>query len=150
MMAPSKPAPNSEILENLTLSQSPTKPRKTTSRQDEDQEKDVHIATEASTSYRKDIRFWAILFALCITSLLASLETTVVVTSLPTIVERLKFGSSYVWVGNIFFLTRSVGASAQIHVAGDTDTECNQVRLSSLSLGSFPTFLVAEISRYSL
>ncbi|KAG7038216.1 MFS general substrate transporter [Colletotrichum scovillei] len=104
-MAPSKPAPNSEILENLTLSQSPTKPRKTTSRQDEDQEKDVHIATEASTSYRKDIRFWAILFALCITSLLASLETTVVVTSLPTIVERLKFGSSYVWVGNIFFLT---------------------------------------------
>ncbi|KAH0433121.1 multidrug resistance protein fnx1 [Colletotrichum camelliae] len=58
-----------------------------------------------SGSYKKDYRFWAILFALCITSLLASLENTVIVTSLPTIVEKLKFGSSYVWVANIFFLT---------------------------------------------
>lgn len=60
----------------------------------------------ASDSYKKDYRFWAILFALCITSLLASLENTVIVTSLPTVVEKLNFGSSYVWVANIFFLTR--------------------------------------------
>ncbi|KAL3291273.1 Major facilitator superfamily domain general substrate transporter [Colletotrichum asianum] len=59
----------------------------------------------ASDSYKKDYRFWAILFALCITSLLASLENTVIVTSLPTIVEKLEFGSSYVWVANISFLT---------------------------------------------
>ncbi|KAF0325289.1 multidrug resistance protein fnx1 [Colletotrichum asianum] len=59
----------------------------------------------ASDSYKKDYRFWAILSALCITSLLASLENTVIVTSLPTIVEKLEFGSSYVWVANIFFLT---------------------------------------------
>ncbi|KAF9874427.1 hypothetical protein CkaCkLH20_07990 [Colletotrichum karsti] len=71
--------------------------------------KEVHesddVAVASAKSYKKDYRFWAILFALCITSLLASLENTVVVTSLPTIVEKLNFGSSYVWVANAFFLT---------------------------------------------
>ncbi|KAK1703999.1 major facilitator superfamily domain-containing protein [Colletotrichum lupini] len=114
MMPPAKPASSSEILESLNSSHILTEPGKTRSLQVEGQKEDSQTAVEASTAYRKDIRFWVIVFALCITSLLASLETTVVVTSLPTIVERLKFGSSYVWVGNIFFLTSGIcgGASS--------------------------------------
>jgi hypothetical protein len=58
------------------------------------------------SSFKPGFQFWAILFALCFTSLLASLETTVVVTSLPLIVTELDIGRNYVWIGNIFFLTR--------------------------------------------
>ncbi|KAH7329611.1 major facilitator superfamily domain-containing protein [Stachybotrys elegans] len=56
----------------------------------------------------QDYRFWGIIFSLCTVSLLASLETTVIVTSLPSIVADLEFGESYVWVGNIFFLTSAI------------------------------------------
>ncbi|KAF2185493.1 MFS general substrate transporter [Zopfia rhizophila CBS 207.26] len=51
--------------------------------------------------------FWAIIVALCITSLLAAFENTVVATSLPTIVEKLQIGNNYVWITNVFFLTGS-------------------------------------------
>ncbi|KAK1973477.1 hypothetical protein LZ30DRAFT_538808, partial [Colletotrichum cereale] len=39
---------------------------------------------------------------------LAFLNSTVVVTLLPTILEKLKFGSTYAWAGKIFFLSRKV------------------------------------------
>lgn len=82
---------------------------KTSSPQTNERQGDAQDLQEPTKSYKHDYRFWTILFALCITSLLGSLEHTVVVTSLPTIVEHLNFGSSYVWVGNVFFLTRWVG-----------------------------------------
>ncbi|KAK8029815.1 MFS general substrate transporter [Apiospora rasikravindrae] len=59
-------------------------------------------------SYKQDYRFWSIIFALCTMQILCSLENTVVVTSLPTIVHQLGLGSSYIWVTNIFFLATSV------------------------------------------
>ncbi|KAI0834230.1 MFS general substrate transporter [Hypoxylon sp. FL0890] len=54
---------------------------------------------------KRDFRFWAIIVALCIVSLLSAAENTIVVTSLPTIVEKLKVGQDYVWISNVFFLT---------------------------------------------
>ncbi|OTA96643.1 hypothetical protein M434DRAFT_392581 [Hypoxylon sp. CO27-5] len=54
---------------------------------------------------QRGFRFWAIIVALCIVSLLSAAENTVVVTSLPTIVEKLKVGQDYVWISNVFFLT---------------------------------------------
>ena len=56
----------------------------------------------------RDFRFWAIIVSLCITGLLSALENTVVVTSLPTIVHDLDLGDNYIWVTNVFFLTRCV------------------------------------------
>ncbi|KAL2684698.1 hypothetical protein Neosp_005784 [[Neocosmospora] mangrovei] len=56
-------------------------------------------------AFNRDYRFWMIMLTLVISTLLASLESTVVITSLPTIVENLSLGSSYIWVTNIFFLT---------------------------------------------
>ena len=70
----------------------------------------------ASSSSKKDkdgventkrgFQFWAIIVALCIVGLLAALENTVVTTSLPTIVNDLSIGDNYIWITNIFFLTR--------------------------------------------
>jgi hypothetical protein len=57
-------------------------------------------------SSRKDVRFWGIMVALCIASLLGGLETTIVTTSLPTIVYELDVGDDYVWITNSLFLTR--------------------------------------------
>ncbi|KAG8159567.1 hypothetical protein KVR01_010204 [Diaporthe batatas] len=59
-------------------------------------------------AYNRDYRFWCIIIALCTMQVLCSLENTVVVTSLPTIVRELGLGSSYIWVTNIFFLATSV------------------------------------------
>lgn len=55
---------------------------------------------------KRGFQFWAIIVALCIVSLLSAAENTVVVTSLPTIVEKLNIGEDYVWISNVFFLTR--------------------------------------------
>ena len=54
----------------------------------------------------RDFRFWAIIASLCITGLLGALENTVVTTSLPTIVRALNLGDNYIWITNVFFLTR--------------------------------------------
>jgi MFS family permease len=54
---------------------------------------------------RRGFQFWAIIAALCVTSLLSSLENSVVVTSLPTIVRDLNIGDNYIWVTNVFSLT---------------------------------------------
>ena len=54
----------------------------------------------------RDFRFWAIIASLCVTGLLGALENTVVTTSLPTIVRALDLGDNYIWITNVFFLTR--------------------------------------------
>lgn len=52
----------------------------------------------------RDYRFWCIFLALGTMQVLLSLENTVVVTSLPTIVRDLSLGNNYIWATNIFFL----------------------------------------------
>ncbi len=51
-------------------------------------------------------RSWAIIAALSVVALLPAIEGTVVSTALPTIVQNLQGGESYVWVVNAYFLTR--------------------------------------------
>ena len=53
-------------------------------------------------------KFWAIFVALCVTSLLAAVETTVTSTALPFIAHELNAGELYVWFVNSYFLTRYV------------------------------------------
>ncbi|KAL1965846.1 hypothetical protein VTN77DRAFT_5167 [Rasamsonia byssochlamydoides] len=57
---------------------------------------------------RRSVRFWCIIVALCITSLLTALESTVLITSLPTIIQDLKINNGYVWVNNLFALSSAV------------------------------------------
>jgi hypothetical protein len=54
---------------------------------------------------KRGFQFWAIIAALCVTSLLSSLENSAVVTSLLTIVRDLNIRDNYIWVTNVFFLT---------------------------------------------
>lgn len=69
---------------------------------------DAQSPNDTSESPKRDYRFWAIIIALCTMSLLSAAENTVVITSLPTIVEKLNVGRDYVWITNVFFLTRCV------------------------------------------
>ena len=59
-------------------------------------------------SFNRGWRFWAIIATLCVISILSALENTVVTTSLPYIVTQLDLGENYVWVTNVFFLTRYI------------------------------------------
>ncbi|KAK0725833.1 major facilitator superfamily domain-containing protein [Lasiosphaeris hirsuta] len=60
---------------------------------------------EANASTSKGWRFWAVFPALCITTLLAAVEATVVSTALPVIVHEIGAGEEYVWILNAYLLT---------------------------------------------
>lgn len=49
-------------------------------------------------------RFWAVFPGLCFAILLAALDTSVLATALPTIVEQLQSGSLYIWTINGYFV----------------------------------------------
>lgn len=51
-------------------------------------------------------RFWIIFAGLALSALLSGLEGSIVATALPTILADLGAGEDYVWVINIYFLTR--------------------------------------------
>lgn len=56
------------------------------------------------STFENGPRFWAVMTSLALTSFLASLENSVVVTSGPAIVADLEMGEEYVWVANAFFV----------------------------------------------
>ncbi|KAI1374781.1 MFS general substrate transporter [Hypoxylon crocopeplum] len=66
---------------------------------------DAQNPSTLNENSHRGYQFWAIIIALGIVSLLSAAENTVVVTSLPTIVEKLDVGQNYVWITNVFFLT---------------------------------------------
>lgn len=72
---------------------------------DDPMSQSVNGRIQVQKSYARNYRFWSIIIALCTMMLLGSLENTVIVTSLPVIVDELKLGRNYIWVTNIFFLT---------------------------------------------
>lgn len=59
-------------------------------------------------THKKDWRFWSIIACLSITALLASIDGTIITTSLPSIVNDLSGGDKYVWVVGSYFLARYV------------------------------------------
>ncbi|QRW06527.1 major facilitator superfamily transporter [Ceratobasidium sp. AG-Ba] len=62
---------------------------------------------------KKDIRFWLIFLALCVSTFLSALELTSVSTTLPTIVESLN-GHDFAWVGSAYTL----GSTAFMPMSG--------------------------------
>ena len=65
-----------------------------------------HAKEEAPEKKHYGWRFWMVFPSLCVTAFMASLEGTIVTTALPTINSSLDTGDNYVWVINMFFLTR--------------------------------------------
>ncbi|KAI0394403.1 major facilitator superfamily domain-containing protein [Xylariaceae sp. FL0594] len=62
------------------------------------------LTTGDQQQQKKDFRFWAIIFGMGITSLLAALENTVVTTAAPAILMDLQLRQDFVWITNSFFL----------------------------------------------
>ncbi|QRV92393.1 major facilitator superfamily transporter [Ceratobasidium sp. AG-Ba] len=62
---------------------------------------------------KKDLRFWLIFLALCVSTFLSALELTSVSTTLPTIVESLN-GHDFAWVGSAYTL----GSTAFMPMSG--------------------------------
>jgi hypothetical protein len=55
---------------------------------------------------KRGFRFWMIMLALAVTSILSALEGTIVSTALPTIVGHLGGAELFIWTVNGYFLTR--------------------------------------------
>ncbi|KAF3894988.1 putative Efflux pump antibiotic resistance protein [Trichophyton interdigitale] len=75
------------------------------------------INTAVST--KKTWRFWAIFPALCMTTFLSALDTSILSTALPTISKDLGAGPLYIWITNAYVLSSTVtqplfGQSANI------------------------------------
>ena len=62
---------------------------------------------QADTTPQLNWRVWVIFSGLAISALLSALEGSVISTALPTITADLGSGGNYVWVINLYFLTRS-------------------------------------------
>lgn len=65
-------------------------------------------ANGAPHDFKRGFRFWIVVLGLGITSLLAALEHTVVVTSAPVILTDLQLRENYIWITNAFFICRFV------------------------------------------
>ena len=57
---------------------------------------------------KKSWRFWAILPALCVTTFLSALDTSILSTALPTISNALHSGALYIWITNSYVLSSTV------------------------------------------
>ena len=61
---------------------------------------------KADTSSQLDWRVWVIFSGLAVSALLSALEGSIISTALPTITADLNSGANYLWVINLYFLTR--------------------------------------------
>ena len=61
---------------------------------------------ESARKTRYGFQFWAIFAGLSLTALMSALDGSIVPTALPTIARDLEAGNNYVWIINIYFLTR--------------------------------------------
>ncbi|CAG8973254.1 hypothetical protein HYALB_00000013 [Hymenoscyphus albidus] len=68
------------------------------------QSRDEPQAEIAPPAFKPGFQFLAIMGGLSATSLIASLENSVVVTAGPSMVADLEMGEEYVWIANAFFV----------------------------------------------
>lgn len=62
------------------------------------------VATPPKTHYPPS--FWLAFLGLCCTGLVSALDGSIVAIALPSIISELHGGDEYVWVSNVYFLTR--------------------------------------------
>ena len=63
---------------------------------------------EKEVPFERGWRFWTIIIGLGVTTLLASLEHTVVTTAAPYILQELDMKENFIWITNAFFICRFV------------------------------------------
>ena len=57
---------------------------------------------------KKPWRFWAVFPALCMTTFLSALDTSILSTALPTMALEINAGESYMWITNSYILSLTV------------------------------------------
>ncbi|KAI1848515.1 hypothetical protein JX265_013798 [Neoarthrinium moseri] len=65
----------------------------------------MELESHRPQEFQRGPRFWVIIIGLGISTLLASLEHTVVTTSAPRILEELQMREDFIWVTNAFFVS---------------------------------------------
>jgi hypothetical protein len=101
-------ANNSPVIPQDSLSSAIDSNEVGTDKVNNEQDKKVEVDSSPPPTTERGAQFWAIIATLCVIGLLSALENTVVTTSLSYIVTELSLGENYVWVTNVFFLTRFV------------------------------------------
>lgn len=61
-------------------------------------------ASQAPKPFKPDGRFWFILVSIAVMTFCGTVESTIIINALPTIVADLGGGPAYIWVPNAFFL----------------------------------------------
>lgn len=108
---------------------------------------EADIPAQQKHEFSTDYRFWMVMLTLVFSTLLVSLESTVVITSLPTIVTDIDLGSDYIWVTNIFFLTRYLlFSSSHSHNLSPLTERVGKVPASNPSLANSRTSSAASAS----
>ncbi|KAI9771202.1 MAG: hypothetical protein M1839_002861 [Geoglossum umbratile] len=88
----------------------------------------VVLAREATLEKpRYGFAFWAIFAGLALTAMVSALDGSIVSTALPTIVRDLQAGNNYVWIINVYFLTRCpyLNAYFRKEVLADAKNACS-------------------------
>ncbi|KAG8703167.1 hypothetical protein FRC09_004312 [Ceratobasidium sp. 395] len=96
----------------LAAPPAPMRPE-STAKSIDDQRTIVENTASPTEAPKKDLRFWLIFLALCVSTFLSALELTSVSTALPTIVESLN-GHDFAWVGSAYTL----GSTAFMPMSG--------------------------------
>lgn len=76
--------------------------------QDRDDEAPTHHSHGLAPPKRKTWRFWAVFPALCMTTFLSALDTSILSTALPTIALDINAGELYMWITNSYILSSTV------------------------------------------
>ncbi|KAJ5143516.1 Major facilitator superfamily domain general substrate transporter [Penicillium bovifimosum] len=76
---------------------------------EQQQEHDASALPDANTiTPKKTWRFWAVFPALCVTTFLSALDTSILSTALPTIALDIDAGELYMWITNSYILSSTV------------------------------------------
>jgi hypothetical protein len=102
--APINSALNSETLERAKMS-SDAPVGSAMNSQTPESANSLQNANPPKTKTHYPLSFWLCFAGLCGTGLISGLDSTVLSTSLPTIIDDLEGGNNYVWVVNVYFLT---------------------------------------------
>ncbi|KAK8133603.1 hypothetical protein PG984_005615 [Apiospora sp. TS-2023a] len=68
----------------------------------------VDLETDETAPFKHTWRIWTIFLVLCMLSFMASIDTTVITTSLPTVTREIGGAGQYVWIANSYLFACTV------------------------------------------
>lgn len=78
---------------------------------------DAPASPEQDHAPPKDIRFWMIIFSICLSSFLSALDTSILSPALQTIASALHSRDLFVWAVNAFLVTCTITSLVSAHIS---------------------------------